>query len=563
MMLDRGIPLQFRLSIPNLLESYAGRLYYFIGPGLGDTVNGFRIFHEVVMRYPQSHAIVYLDPRWKSLYPLIPELSSAEVRYYSEASSTESDHQPSRSFHRTLDEIIEQMMAECRQYHAYIAMGAFKLPDRLPQKETLLAMYARAISLPLSTDRQRPYCPLSDEVRKQAQHFLESNGLREGGYLAISPSTLPHKMWSADSWAILIKSVHRDFGLNALIMGVDGYQEFEGPNVKGAMNLPLGIVAALIASARCYVGLDSGLTHVAACSDVPIVTLNPQGEFPPFCVEPHSPFRWTHLSPFIYGRRKIPVESVVELVRAALRTSLPPLCPLCNKGGYVLGVLDKTMFMLCRCGLLYRVSGEDSVALAPSDQVGAAWELPSTAVGLSAFRDQLAERRRDWKLDDSGTLALRFQHWDPLDTQPREIFTPKDQSELWWTWDAAFSLVVACGWEVVESKLQLKSGSEGPRFSVSLKVVPDSYHPQDAKLAIPWGRQVLRVQRSFYVQWLSWGSFRKSGELEGMGWAAAKGGDTSNGRTLSLLAFRIRPCWKTASRLTRVLCMSGSCSQPA
>jgi hypothetical protein len=236
---------------------------------------------------------------------------------------------------------------------------------------------------------------------------------------------------------------------------------------------------------------------------------------------------------------------------------------LCHKGGYVLQVLERTVLMLCRCGLLYRLPGKECAPAEPAGYDGNAWTLPSTISGLQTLLDRLTERRRTMKPGESEVVDLRFEHWDPVDVLPQDIVTRNDRSELWWTWDAAFELIASCGWAAIESKLRLLPCSGGPRFSVLLKAVPASSQPPDVRLAMPWGRRVLHVRRSFYGRWLSWGTFRKSEELEGMGWAAARTGDTSNARALSLLAFKLRPCWKTASRLSRVWSMPDSYSDQA
>ena len=70
----RNIPYPVRLDIQKVPSSFNGRLYFVFGQGLGDTVNAFRILHEVMKRYPEAEAVVYADSRWKELYQLIPEL---------------------------------------------------------------------------------------------------------------------------------------------------------------------------------------------------------------------------------------------------------------------------------------------------------------------------------------------------------------------------------------------------------------------------------------------------------------------------------------------------------
>src|SRR5579863_3146277 len=76
-----------RLWVPRLPPSYQGRLYFVLRQGLGDTVNGLRILHEVMKRYPGAEPIVYADPRWKDLYALHSELSGRAIRFYPEGRS--------------------------------------------------------------------------------------------------------------------------------------------------------------------------------------------------------------------------------------------------------------------------------------------------------------------------------------------------------------------------------------------------------------------------------------------------------------------------------------------
>ena len=79
----------YKLFIPDVPSSYEGKLYFILGPGLGDTVNDFRLLHEVLSRYPNATPIVYVDPRWKSLYSLLPEMLRCTWRYHVAAPSGE------------------------------------------------------------------------------------------------------------------------------------------------------------------------------------------------------------------------------------------------------------------------------------------------------------------------------------------------------------------------------------------------------------------------------------------------------------------------------------------
>src|SRR5262249_3616437 len=153
----------------------------------------------------------------------------------------------------------------------------------------------------------RSYFPIPEAARARASQFLESQGLCSGGFLAIAPYTWKDKMWEHRSWEMLVDRLFETTGLPVLLIGVQGYPKINAKAVREALGFSLPEVAALIAEAKCYIGLDTGPTHLAACSDVPIVVLNPQGKFPPFMVEPNTPNKWIHLTPGIYGSQSIPV----------------------------------------------------------------------------------------------------------------------------------------------------------------------------------------------------------------------------------------------------------------
>ncbi len=550
----------YRMWVPHLPETYDGSIFFLIGPGLGDTVNGFRILHEVLTRFHRARPVVYLDPRWKSLYPLIPELKSSDLRYFTEAPSAEAGAQSIPPFHRTYQDILDRMQEECEQQQGCIAVAGFKLTDRLARKENSIAMMARAIGLEMPLDRQRPYCPLSEQEHGDARAFLEANGLREREYAVISPFTWKDKMWREESWSSLADSLFGKSGLQILVMALDGQHGFNQPFVKQAMNLPLGTVAALIAKARCYIGLDSGLTHVAASSDVPLVTLNPQGKYPPFCVEPHSPYRWTHLSPNIYGNKQIPAESVEALVGMALQSPSPPRCPVCEQSPYVLHVDTDVMLMVCRCGLVHRFPAITSHSLSTKEKENCQ-SLPTQLSGLREIRRQLNESLSQ-RAGSSGEVDLCFEHWDPIEMHPRDFEVRSGRRDLWWTWDAAFRFLESCGWRIVNSCLVPTRQMAGMQPVIQVKAVPKSLAKEDAVLAIPWGRKAVRIRRSFYERWLSWGTFRHGEELSGLALAAAGDGDVKAARTLSVLAFKLNPGWKSFRRSIRVWTSAAKTSQP-
>lgn len=130
---------------------------------------------------------------------------------------------------------------------------------------------------------------------------LRAPGLDEAGLADIAAgrpyAVLLHatsraeKLWPAASWHALADRLADD-GL-ALILPWGSADEQtaaaalaqEHPQARVAPRLTLGQCAALLAGARCVVGVDTGLTHLACALDVPTVALfaaTPAWRFGPY-----------------------------------------------------------------------------------------------------------------------------------------------------------------------------------------------------------------------------------------------------------------------------------------
>lgn len=538
----------FKLSVPDVPPSYEGRLYFILGPGLGDTVNDFRILHEVLRRYPNATPIVYADPRWKSLYQLLPEMPRCAWRYHVPAPSGElAGKKKEQSYSDTFRGVIQEIQSELKEASGFVALGGFTCLDQLARKELGLATKARAIGIQLSQEKCRPFLPLSASCIEEAKSFLISHGLKPGNFAAIAPQTWADKAWKYSHWQTLIQKMN----LPVLVLGVSGCEALEGDGICQALDLPLPLVAALIAHAQCFVGLDSGLTHLAACFEVPIIGLQAQGKFPPFLVEPHSPLRRIHLTPFVYGNATIRPESVHSLVQEALKIPTPPLCPSCDKVPYVLGSQEKTTAYLCRCGLLFRFREKTDEKSPPSRIEGKEARFPSTIEGLTLLKKQLREKGVDQSSVQANTsFTYHFEHWISRHTSPDIILLDRTNRELWWSWDAVDHLLATLGWYINKSH-GFAGSEEGvvPYFFI-IKVQPN-VEPENVMLQVPWARDLVWLKRSLYDRWLSWESFECPNELEDLGWRLVKEGYERDGR--DILRFAAKREWRgrTIGRLLR------------
>ena len=132
------------------------------------------------------------------------------------------------------------------------------------------------------------------------------------GFLAIHPgSGSPAKNWPAARFAALVRS--RGAARWLLVRGPADDAAAAGleamPGARAARDLPLRVLAALLARADAYVGNDSGVTHLAAASGAPTIAL----------FGPTDPRLWAPVGPHVEVLRGRTMGGIaVEEVAAAI-----------------------------------------------------------------------------------------------------------------------------------------------------------------------------------------------------------------------------------------------------
>lgn len=102
-------------------------------------------------------------------------------------------------------------------------------------------------------------------------------------FVAMHPgSGSEKKNWPVERWEAFGKALLETTELAVLVVGGEADQERvewlkgrlkEGPRVKYFYNQPLLVTARMLGAARCMVGHDSGITHLAAALGVPCLAL--------------------------------------------------------------------------------------------------------------------------------------------------------------------------------------------------------------------------------------------------------------------------------------------------
>ena len=156
-------------------------------------------------------------------------------------------------------------------------------------KKHLLDIYAEKCEVSLK--ERRPIIYLNDSDFEQAEKKLNELGIfNNEKFLVLSPETRSKKKmkeWPYDRFLSLIQKIRQNHGFKIVtLVSKDNPYNYDGTiSLKG---YPLGPSAAMISRANFYLGLDNGLTHIASCFDVKMLSVHIG--YPVECAGPLSPF---------------------------------------------------------------------------------------------------------------------------------------------------------------------------------------------------------------------------------------------------------------------------------
>jgi heptosyltransferase-2 len=125
---------------------------------------------------------------------------------------------------------------------------------------------------------------LSDEDRRGAEALLRRLGVdRDAPVMGVNPSAAfgPAKQWPAERWTLLARRIHRRWDVPVLVFGApadralgEAVATAAGKGVAStAGRTRLGEAMALVERCRVFVTNDSGLMHVAAALETPLVAI--------------------------------------------------------------------------------------------------------------------------------------------------------------------------------------------------------------------------------------------------------------------------------------------------
>jgi len=155
----------------------------------------------------------------------------------------------------------------------------------------------RAEGLPVDDGRNENW--VTPDAAAEVAALLEPLPADRSRVFVAMRSTAKEKHWPADRWAVLLTRLVMEHRCEIVLCGSpadvaahEAVQEMVGPLVAAHLHdfsrhVPLRSTGALLARMDALVGVDTGLVHLAASHDVPVVVL----------FGPTDPNRWSPWSP--------------------------------------------------------------------------------------------------------------------------------------------------------------------------------------------------------------------------------------------------------------------------
>lgn len=147
-------------------------------------------------------------------------------------------------------------------------------------------------------DVAQPGISVSNALRQKAADLLNRRGVKsEDQYVAIAPQAIAEsRRWGSNNYATLAVRIIEKLGHKVVLLGTAGEYEAGKAIINQAANsVPVGgaaqihneirianmcgktdieTAAAMLSTAKLFIGNDSGLAHLAAAVDIPLVVLS-------------------------------------------------------------------------------------------------------------------------------------------------------------------------------------------------------------------------------------------------------------------------------------------------
>ena len=383
--------LPFKFQEVNRLQSTGSTLYILFGQGLGYLIYGNKVLLLLCRKLKGWKIFIFLSKEWEDL-SIVNEENVTIIWY-------PSIQEFGDRFKWGYEYIKKNGKKNGTEY--FIHWDSQSLPDRYARHETVFESTCREINIKLKDSDLRGYIPDSKLDKQSVNDFLKKYNLQEKKFYVLGPHTGEHKNWGIKNYEALGKKLYLDFGYKCVIVGVKNEKIPQIPESIPLLSCSLDMVASIISHSAFFVGNDSGITHLAACMDVPVYEIFAKARLEPL-------IEWRTLGPFVRhiiepnldDANLILPDTLFHLIKRDLsifgknRSLHFETCPACQKKmSYIIFCDEKTVTSMCGCGgilNLSNVSENKEISCSPNSLNTSNVFMPSDLKAIQLLKNSLS-----------------------------------------------------------------------------------------------------------------------------------------------------------------------------
>jgi hypothetical protein len=332
-----GFPL---LNADEMDPGYSGVIIHLLEGGLGDTLNSVPVIKGTKKAFPEGKLVVYCERRWLDI--VRPYLSKKDELREWDVNT------------QTYESIFEDLRSS--GIRGFIVPYMRRVPEQFAHGDSKQEALVKALHLSFFVPEIRPEIQISEKDRMSAEEVLQREGLVQNGFVILAPNQgrAPNKSWKKSSFEELSRLILKELDTKVVLLGQAGEVDLDVPGVIKISSLNIFEAGWVISRSCLFLGLDTGLSHLASVFNVPAVVLYPysaQADMP-FEVRVHSPFSFLIMpTPQIPDIVPVDVLKCIRTFKGPDKLQAPIFCPACGRGmWYVDQILSRGVFRRCVCG---------------------------------------------------------------------------------------------------------------------------------------------------------------------------------------------------------------------
>ncbi|MEM1323742.1 MAG: glycosyltransferase family 9 protein [Bacteroidota bacterium] len=171
---------------------------------------------------------------------------------------------------------VESLPLDYKGYPEFIHFDMKRMAD-LPNvfEDHISKGFARLLGV--ETDTVKPILEIGAREERKAAIYTSRPyvvlGMHSVTNTAYQREGVGIKEWGRYNWLKLAETLAKEWGYEVILVGAESEPQLEVDYVKCLHGLPILTVAALLKNAACVITLESGLGHLAAAVDAPMVML--------------------------------------------------------------------------------------------------------------------------------------------------------------------------------------------------------------------------------------------------------------------------------------------------